>query len=108
MNNLSHVYRALDVLCEHKSDIIRYWNRQIGKQVPNRDISICLYDMTTYAFESTDQDALRDLGYSKDKKFNEIQVVMALATDKQGLPLDYGLYRGNQAEGRQWCRLSVN
>ena len=24
---------------------------------------------------------------------------MGLATDKQGLPLDYGLYRGNQAEG---------
>ena len=24
---------------------------------------------------------------------------MALATDKDGLPLDYGLYKGNQAEG---------
>lgn len=97
-NNLSHVYRALDVLSEHKSNIIRYWNRQIAKQVPERNTALCLYDITTYAIESTDNDALRDFGYSKDKKFNEVQVVMALATDKQGLPLDYGLYKGNQAE----------
>lgn len=99
LENLGQVYRALDVLCGHKPDIIRYWNRQIGKQVPGRDTSVCLYDITTYAFESTDQDALRDFGYSKDKKFNEVQVVMALATDGKGLPLDYGLYKGNQAEG---------
>lgn len=98
-DNLNQIYKALDVLCANKSDIIRYWNRQISKLVPDRDTSICLYDITTYAFESTDQDALRDFGYSKDKKFNEVQVVMGLATDKQGLPLDYGLYRGNQAEG---------
>ncbi len=58
-------------------------NQQVGS---DRDTSICLYDITTYAFESTDQDALRDFGYSKDKKFNEVQVVMGLATDKQGLP----------------------
>ena len=99
LDNLDHIYKSLDVLSEHKTDIVRYWNRQIGKEVPERDTSVCLYDITTYAFESTDADSLRDFGYSKDKKFNEVQVVMALATDKDGLPLDYGLYKGNQAEG---------
>ena len=99
LSSLDHIYKSLDVLSEHKTDIIRYWNRQIGKEVPERDTSVCLYDITTYAFESTDADSLRDFGYSKDKKFNEVQVVMALATDKDGLPLDYGLYKGNQAEG---------
>ena len=99
LDNLDHIYKSLDVLSEHKTDIVRYWNRQIGKEVSERDTSVCLYDITTYAFESTDADSLRDFGYSKDKKFNEVQVVMALATDKDGLPLDYGLYKGNQAEG---------
>ena len=99
LDNLDHVYKSLDVLSEHKTDIIRYWNRQIGKEIPERNTSVCLYDITTYAFESTDADSLRDFGFSKDKKFNEVQVVMALATDKDGLPLDYGLYKGNQAEG---------
>ena len=99
LDNLDHIDKSLDVLSEHKTDIVRYWNRQIGKEVSERDTSVCLYDITTYAFESTDADSLRDLGYSKDKKFNEVQVVMVLATDKDGLPLDYGLYKGNQAEG---------
>ena len=99
LDNLDHIDKSLDVLSEHKTDIVRYWNRQIGKEVSERDTSVCLYDITTYAFESTDADSLRDFGYSKDKKFNEVQVVMVLATDKDGLPLDYGLYKGNQAEG---------
>lgn len=99
LDNLDHIYKSLDVLSEHKTDIVRYWNRQIGKEVSERDTSVCLYDITTHAFESTDADSLRDFGYSKDKKINEVQVVMALATDKDGLPLDYGLYKGNQAEG---------
>ena len=99
LDNLDHIYKSLDVLSKHKTDIIRYWNRQIGKEAPERDTSVCLYDITTYAFESTNADDLRDFGYSKDKKFNEVQVVMALAADKDGLPLDYGLYKGNQGEG---------
>ncbi len=59
---------------------------------------MCLYDITTYAFESIRADSLREFGYSKDKKFNEVQVVMALAADKDGLPVSYKLYKGNQGE----------
>ena len=92
------MYKALDVLCANKADIINYLNKQLSKRIADRDTTACLYDITTYAFESTDQDALRDFGYSKDKKFNEVQVVMGLATDSRGIPLDYALYKGNQAE----------
>lgn len=96
--NVNHMYKALDVLCANKADIINYLNKQLSKRIADRDTTACLYDITTYAFESTDQDALRDFGYSKDKKFNEVQVVMGLATDSRGIPLDYALYKGNQAE----------
>ena len=96
--NVEHMYKALDVLSEHKEDIVGYLNKQLKKQIKERDTTVCLYDITTYAFESTHADSLRDFGYSKDKKFNEVQVVMALATDHHGLPLDYGLYKGDQAE----------
>lgn len=97
--NVDHMYKTLDVLAAHKTDIVKYLNKQLDKQIVNRDTSVCLYDITTYAFESTNHDDLRDFGYSKDKKFNEVQVVMALAADKNGIPLDYSLYKGNQAEG---------
>lgn len=68
LDNLDHVYKSLDVLSEHKTDIIRYWNRQIGKEIPERNTSVCLYDITTYAFESTDADSLRDFGFIKGTK----------------------------------------
>ena len=97
--NVEHMYKALDVLASHKTEIVKYLNRQLDKRIANRDTSVCLYDITTYAFESTNHDDLRDFGYSKDKKFNEVQVVMALAADRNGIPLDYSLYKGNQAEG---------
>lgn len=96
--NVDYMYRALDVLADNKATIVKYLNLQLGKCIKERDTSVCLYDITTYAFESTHQDDLRDFGYSKDKKFNEVQVVMALAADRNGIPLDYSLYRGNQAE----------
>lgn len=97
-DNVNHIYKALDVLSENKAGIIDCLNKQLGKKVKARDTSVCLYDSTTYAFESTDQDALWDFGFSKDKKFNEVQIVMALATDSPDLPMDYALFKGNQPE----------
>ena len=68
-DNLNQIYKALDVLSvriKATSSDTESSNQQAW--FPDRDTSICLYDITTYAFESTDQDALRDFGYSKDKK----------------------------------------
>jgi transposase len=41
---------------------------------------------------------LRRHGYSKDCKFKETQVVLALATSADGIPLWYDVYPGNTAE----------
>src|SRR5581483_6318457 len=53
---------------------------------------------TTLYFESTDTDELRNFGYSKDHRSNTTQVVLALATNSQGLPIGYELFEGNKAE----------
>lgn len=96
--NLSDYYNCLDLLSDNKEAIIKYLNKKLLEQNPQRDTRVCLYDITTYAFESIRADSLREFGYSKDKKFNEVQVVMALAADKDGLPVSYKLYKGNQGE----------
>lgn len=98
VRKLDHIYKSLDVLSHHKEEIIRFVNRAIDKEVGNRQGEVCLYDLTTYAFESVQADSLREFGYSKDKKFNEVQVVMALASDPEGIPMNYALYKGNQGE----------
>jgi len=43
-------------------------------------------------------DELRNYGYSKDHRFNTTQVVLALATNQDGLPVGYELFEGNKAE----------
>lgn len=61
----TQAYRCLDVLDECKEDVVRILNSRLAKLIPERKTSVCLYDITTFAFESTDVDTLRDFGYSK-------------------------------------------
>lgn len=42
-----------------------------------------LYNVTTFSLESVKADSLRDSGFSKEGKFNEVQVVMGLLLDYQ-------------------------
>lgn len=61
-------------------------------------IDLLLFDVTTLYFESVKTDELRHFGYSKDLRFKTTQVVLALATNQDGLPIGYELFEGNRAE----------
>ena len=61
---LHHFYRALDLLIDRKDELVSYLNHQIAKQY-QRSISVVLYDVTTYYFESQEADELRNFGFSK-------------------------------------------
>jgi len=47
---------------------------------------------------------LRAFGYSKDHRFNTTQVVLALATNSDGLPIGYELFSGKTAEAHTLCK----
>ncbi len=66
----------------YKERDLLHANKQIKKQIPNRSALICLYDITTVADEPIDHDKLRDFDNSKDKKFDEEQMVMPMVTAK--------------------------
>ena len=61
-------------------------------------LDLLLFDVTTLYFESVSQTDLKDFGYSKDGKFNEVQVVLAVLSNKEGLPVDYELFSGSSGE----------
>ena len=58
-------------------------------------VDVLFFDVTTLYFESVESDELRAFGYSKDSKFKEVQVVLALVTTTDGLPITYELFAGN-------------
>ena len=60
-------------------------------------LSLLLYDVTTLYFEAEDEDDLRKVGYSKERRIDP-QIVVGLLVDRSGFPLEVGCFEGNTAE----------
>jgi len=96
---LHHLYRSLDILADNKQTIEDHLFYRT-KDLFNLSLDIVFYDVTTFYFESVKKDSLKDFGFSKDNKLNEVQVVMGLLIDKNGMPIGYELFPGNTYEGK--------
>ena len=91
LNMMDHVSRAES---EIKREMFQCLLR--GRQ----ELDLLLFDVTTLYFESVRSDDLRDFGYSKDNKFNEVQLVLAVLSDEEGLPLSYEVFSGGTGEAK--------
>ncbi|MGV0579269.1 IS1634 family transposase [Mycolicibacterium elephantis] len=60
-------------------------------------LSLLLYDVTTLYFEAENEDDLRKVGYSKERRIDP-QIVVGLLVDRSGFPLEVGCFEGNTAE----------
>lgn len=90
-------YDVLDVLADQKEALIGHLCTFFEKKT-DRHSTEAYYDVTTYAFESTRWGELRMFGFSKDHKNNEVQVVMGLLLDNNGIPITYELFPGNTVD----------
>lgn len=96
-HSLDSLYALMDKV-HGKIDLIKALTFARTRSLFPDGIDLLLFDVTTLYFESTDTDEMRDFGYSKDCRFNTTQVVLALATNKEGLPISYELFSGKTAE----------
>lgn len=95
---LHSLYTTLDYLAEFKEQIEQdLFVRNID--LFNMQVNVVFYDVTTFHFESEKADGLRDFGYSKNGKHQEVQVVLGLLIDQEGRPIGFGLFPGNLYEG---------
>jgi hypothetical protein len=60
-------------------------------------LSLLLYDVTTLYFEAENEDDLRKVGYSKERRVDP-QIVVGLLVDRTGFPLQVACFEGNTAE----------
>lgn len=96
---LHNIYRSLDLLAENKEEIeFKLFEKE--RSLFNLKLDIVFYDVTTFYFESVRSDDIRDFGFSKDNKVNEVQVVMGLLIDREGRPIGYELFRGNTIDSK--------
>lgn len=96
---LHHIYRSLDILSNNKENIEMKLFCQ-NKHLFNIKTDIVFYDVTTFYYESKDENDLKRFGYSKDGKFGDVQVVMGMLIDKNGLPIGYELFSGNTTDSK--------
>jgi transposase len=95
---LEKIYRVMDHVADRESDIKQHIAQTTLSLFPGQ-VDILFFDVTTLYFESFATDELRNFGFSKDCKFKEVQVVLALVTTTKGLPITYKLFPGNTYEG---------
>jgi transposase len=96
---LEKIYRMLDTLTEKRINQLQEICWQHTKGLFTEEIKVMFYDCTTLYFESFTEDELRRFGYSKDHKFNQGQVLLALMVTNEGLPVGYDVFPGNMYEG---------
>jgi len=95
--SLDRIYRMMTALADKQDEVTKVVFSQTASLFENK-IDVVFFDVTTLYFESIQNDELRAFGYSKDQKFHSVQVVLALATTSEGLPVGYKLFPGNTAE----------
>jgi hypothetical protein len=92
------LYRCLDQLLEHKRAFFSYL-RQRWQDLFGARFEVLLYDLTSTYFEAEPPGAgKRQFGYSRDKRFDCVQVVIALVVTPEGFPLAYEVMPGNTAD----------
>src|ERR1700688_3677637 len=97
------LYACHDLLLEHKealfSHLVGRW-----RDLFNADFDVLLYDLTSTYFEVNASDlpegTKRRHGYSRDKRPDCPQVVIALVVTPDGLPLAYEVLPGNTADSK--------
>ena len=94
------LYRCLDKVLEHKpalfSHLTERWQGLFGAK-----FDVLLYDLTSTYFESSrpaDDNDKRRYGYSRDKRSDCVQGVIALVVTPEGFPLAYEVLAGNTSD----------
>jgi transposase len=92
------LYRCHDRLLEHKEDLFVHLKRRWEELFEAR-CEVLLYDLTSTYFESDPPfEDKRQFGYSRDKRSDCVQVVIALVVTPEGFPLGYEVMAGNTAD----------
>jgi transposase len=72
--------------------------KQLYAKAHPQGISLVLYDLTSVYFEGKGPDHISRYGHSRDHRSDRPQVLLAVATDIQGIPVHVQVLRGNRAD----------
>lgn len=94
------LYECHDKLLEHKRALFDHLTAR-WQTLFDAKYEVLLYDLTSTYFESVPPEeptGLRRFGYSRDKRSDCVQVVIALIVTPEGFPLAYEVMPGNTTD----------
>ena len=95
-----NLYRCLDLLLQHREELFKYLRERWQDQFAAK-FDVLLYDLTSTYFESDPpfpEGDKRRFGYSRDKRPDCVQVIIALVVTPEGYPLAYEVLPGNTSD----------
>ena len=97
---IHRLYECHGLILEHKAALFDHLTQR-RKDLFNAKFDVLLYDLTSTYFESAPPFPAADkrkFGYSRDKRPDCVQVVIALIVTPEGLPLAYEVMSGNTSD----------
>ena len=94
------LYRCHDRLLDHKQAVFDHLTAR-WRDLFNASFEVLLYDLTSTYFEANPpfpEEDKRRYGYSRDRRPDCVQVVIALVVTPEGLPLAYEVLPGNTSD----------
>lgn len=94
------LYRVHELLLAHKAALFGHL-QQRWKDLFGARFEVLLYDLTSTYFESDpdfEPGDKRQFGYSRDKRNDCVQVIIALVVTPEGFPIAYEVLAGNTAD----------
>jgi len=94
------LYTCHDLLLAHKAALFDHLTQR-WRDLFNAKFDVLLYDLTSTYFESNppfSEGDKRKFGYSRDKRSDCVQVVIALIVTPEGFPLAYEVMPGNTSD----------
>jgi transposase len=70
--------------------------KQLYARAFPKAVRLVLYDLTSVYFEGNGPAHLAEYGHSRDHRADRPQIILAVATDTEGLPLHVAVLRGNR------------
>ena len=96
--NDTRLYRCLDRLLPHKTQLERYLKERYG-ELFGAEFDVLLYDLTSsYVEGQAEKNPLLQHGYSRDHRPDCRQVVIALIVNPEGFPLSYETFDGDRTD----------
>lgn len=90
--NEDDLYSAMDQLNGHWVSL----EKQLYQRAFPQTVRLVLYDLTSVYFEGNGPEHFAQYGHSRDHRADRPQIILAVATDTEGLPLHISVLRGNR------------